>query len=97
MPALAPLFGELPGELRAVDVVLHGFEHQALELGRFECFDLPLDGLADVEAVPAGERRPARVITPSSAAGSSYVKTCSRVSKTRSTVDQQLVRATQSR
>lgn len=62
LPALALLFGELPGELGAVDVGLHRFEDQALELGRFEGFDLPLDGLVDVEAVPSREGRPTGVV-----------------------------------
>lgn len=59
LPALALLFGELPGELGAVDMGLHRFEDQALELGRLEGFDLPLDGPVDVEAVPSREDRPA--------------------------------------
>lgn len=62
LPALALLFGELPGELGAVDMGLHRFEDQALELGRFEGFDLPLDGPVDVEAVPSREGRPAGVV-----------------------------------
>ncbi|WP_327321299.1 hypothetical protein OG735_01515 [Streptomyces sp. NBC_01210] len=35
VPALTPLFSELPGELRAVDAGLHGIEHQTLKRGRF--------------------------------------------------------------
>lgn len=62
LPALALLFGELPGELGAVDVRLHRLEDQALELGRFEGFDLPLDGPVDVESVPSREGRPAGVV-----------------------------------
>ncbi|MER5689785.1 hypothetical protein [Streptomyces sp. NPDC002205] len=37
------ILGKLPGKLHTVDVELHSFEHQALELSRFEGFDLPLD------------------------------------------------------
>lgn len=62
LPALALLFGELPGELEAVDMRLHRFEDQALELGRFEGFDLSLDGPVDVEAVPSREGRPVGVV-----------------------------------
>ncbi len=62
LPALTLLFGELPGELGAVDVGIHCFKDQALELGRFKSFDFPLDGPIDVEAVSSREGRPAGVV-----------------------------------
>jgi len=67
--------GDLLGEHLAVDVGVDGLEDQAVEFLRWQGFGLPLDRLARVEAVLAGEALPARVSPLPCAGGIPYACT----------------------
>ncbi|WP_184491634.1 hypothetical protein [Streptomyces sp. I6] len=55
-------FREAFSRVGVVDVVGDGGQVQALELGRVEGFDFPLDGLRSIGTVLFGEGGPVRVV-----------------------------------